>query len=243
MPLVDGKLIGKYRALLIDHTDLPREAERLAPQLETVAEKHNSEVLSEAEFARAFVQLFATSRSGPMRGGQFRGMPGMIFSILDDWQRGAARLRLTRNSVSAQTMLRAQAEGWRYVTIDIAAALAGSTVEKTRDAFEFALHDLGHAYAFFKPAYDHLGQADFFSSLVSDLRHLEDLCGADAKFAADLEYVMADMNSHPQHLREYLRGVIVESHLRLEKSETALAELLANLSSLTGLESVAVGTR
>jgi len=32
--------------------------------------------------------------------------------------------------------------------------------------------------------------------------------------AADLEHCMGDMNSHPEHLRQYLRGVIVEAFYR-----------------------------
>jgi len=49
---------------------------------------------------------------------------------------------------------------------------------------------------------------------------LDGLSSADAKFAADLEYCMSDMNSHPEHLRQYLRGVIVEAFYRLRKNDT-----------------------
>lgn len=238
MPLVDGKLIGKYRKLLIAHDDLPREAETLGQPIYQAAQEYKRGNLSDAGFTDAFIRIFATHRSTIMRNQEIRGMPGMISSILNDWRAGKVLLRLTTQSLTAHDMLAAQAEGWRYVTVDIDAALSGRTVEETRDAFEFALHDLGHAYAFFKAEYDHAGQVKFFTELLSDLPQLSILAGADDKFAHALNYAMSDMNSHPQHLREFVRGVIVESFLRQSRSESELTDFLVSLSSLTGLKSV-----
>lgn len=161
------------------------------------------------------------------------GMPGMIWIIFEDWLSGRVPLQLVKYSASASQMLTAQANGFRYVTIDTDAALAGRTVCDTRDAFEFALHDLGHAYAFFLTDYEPKRQMKFFQGLQAELRILEPLAKADAKFAADLEYCMADMNTHPEHLRQYLRGVIIEAYYRQRKisfteaySETAMDKFL-----------------
>lgn len=171
---------------------------------------------------------------------QIPGMPGMIFSVLCDWLKDEMDLRLVENPTSATDMLAAQAEGWRYITVDINAALRGSTIEDKRDAFEFVLHDLGHAWAFFKSEYDPAGQVAFFQLLQDDLPTLAPLSTADEKFAADLEYCMSDMNSHPEHLRQYLRGVIIEAYYRKRKagneeeySELALVELLRSVCSAT----------
>ncbi len=165
------------------------------------------------------------------------GMPGMIWQVLGDWVSGSVPLHLTTRAVSAAEMLAAQADKFRYVTIDTGAALTGATVCDTRDAFEFALHDLGHAWAFFLRDYEPDGQARFFRALQADLPRLAPLTAADAKFAADLEYCMADMNTHPEHLRQYLRGVIIEAYYRLRKSgngaeysEEAMAQLLGQVS-------------
>ena len=171
---------------------------------------------------------------------QIPGMPGMIFSVLCDWLKGEIDLRLVENPTSAADMLAAQAEGWRYITVDIDSALRGATIEDKRDAFEFTLHDLGHAWAFFKSEYDPAGQVSFFQLLQDDLPMLAPLVAADEKFAADLEYCMSDMNSHSEHLRQYLRGVIIEAYYRQRKtgnsaegySEVALADLLVSLNSL-----------
>ncbi|MFO1526302.1 MAG: hypothetical protein U1F16_10060 [Turneriella sp.] len=118
------------------------------------------------------------------------------------------------------------------MTVDIEAALAGRPVGGTRDAFEFALHDLSHAYTFFQPYYDPQGQADFFAKLNHDVPALSPLAEVDTKFAADLEYCMADMNSHPEHLRQYLRGVIVEMFLRQRAAGEADAYGEARLAGL-----------
>lgn len=235
MPLVDGKLTGKYRSLLIPFDDLKTEAQILAPRL-TLAGK------TDAEFAAEFIRLFAEHRSGKAWP-QIPGLPGMIPAILADWRAGRVDLRLSAKPVSAKQMLAAQAAGWRYVTVDLEAALAGEPVEGDRDAFEFALHDLGHAYAFFKTDYHPQGQVAFFRELMSDLDTLAPYAESDTKFAADLEYGMSDMNSHPEHLRQYLQGVIVEMFLRRrartgeahEQNEAELAALLAQLVSLRSL--------
>lgn len=170
---------------------------------------------------------------------QLPGMPGMIFSVLGDWLRGEINLRLVDYPTTAADMLAAQAQGSRFITADLDAALRGETVEDKRDAFEFALHDLGHAWAFYKSDYDPAGQVAFFQLLQDDLPTLTPLATADEKFAADLEYCMSDMNSHPEHLRQYLRGVIIEAYYRKRKagneeeySEVALAGLLLSLNSL-----------
>jgi len=170
---------------------------------------------------------------------QLPGMPGMIFSVLSDWLQGKIGLKLVDHATSAAEMLAAQAEGWRYITVDLAAATRGETVEDKRDAFEFALHDLGHAWAFFKSDYEPAGQVAFFRLLQNDLPQLAALSASDEKFAADLEYCMSDMNSHPEHLRQYLRGVIIEAYYRQrsagyseEYSEVALAGLLDSLNAL-----------
>lgn len=164
------------------------------------------------------------------------GMPGFVFATLANWLERRIDLRLAGSPVSATAMLAAQAAGSRFVTVAMHAAMAGSLIDNKRDAFEFCLHDIGHAYTFFRTEHDPLGQVQFFAQLQSNLPHLERLSRSDAKFAADLEYCMSDMNSHPEHLRQYLRGVIIEAYHRLRKgdaaglySEHALSQFLVGL--------------
>ncbi len=266
MPLTDGQLTGTYRRLLIAHDELPTEAARLAPRLRLLGHLHKAGSLSDAEFAFWFVLLFTHERTQKLRVSRAQGvlaakldwlnnedvpppramdailklnafgMPGLFWQALSDWLQGKLPLRLTSSPPTAHQMLHCQAEGARIVTLDLDAAIAGKPVAATRDAFEFTLHDLGHAYSFYLPAYQPQAQVQFFNRLQHDLTKLESLAAADTKFAADLEYCMADMNTHPEHLRQYLRGVIVEAFYRLRKSaspaeysEAGLAEYLTTL--------------
>jgi hypothetical protein len=243
VPLVNGKLNGKYRQLLKPFEQLKAEADLLTLNLKTLQQEHQQSSTNDAQLTQTFIRIFAehrTRKNWP----QIPGMPGMIETILNDWLAGRADLRLTENPVSAEAMLRAQAEGWRYVTVSFNHALAGEPIEGDRDAFEFALHDLGHAYAFFKADYHPQGQVEFFAALLNDTDTLAPYAVSDVKFAGDLEYCMADMNSHPQHLAEYLRGVIVEMFLRRraetgeseQHNEAELDALLARLSCLKNLQ-------
>ena len=167
---------------------------------------------------------------------QLRGMPAMIFSTLRAWLANQIPLQLNEKPVSAHDMLAAQAAGWRYVTVDYESALAGEPIGQKRDAFEFALHDIGHAWAFYNPAYDPVGQAQFFAALKEDLPLLEAYAVRDNKYSADLEYGMGDMNSHPEHLRQYLQGVTIEMLGRQKKGQVSMAAdaLLRNLACLRG---------
>lgn len=263
--IASGHHVGKYRKLLIPFSALNDEAASLAHTLRRLDALRQQDRLSDAEFVAWFILLFAAARvptktkrfaqlldlfgkdaapreaefGNAVKDLQIAGMPGMILVILSEWLSGRADLRLSNGTVTAQQMLAAQAGGWRYVTVDIEAALAGRPIGGTRDAFEFALHDLSHAYTFFQPYYDPQGQADFFAKLSHDLPALSPLAEVDTKFAADLEYCMADMNSHPEHLRQYLRGVIIEMFLRQRAADQAdaygearLAGLLPQLSCL-----------
>ena len=155
---------------------------------------------------------------------QLKGVPRMIWQVLSRWLRGEIRLQLTSQPVTGAEMLSAMAAGFRYVTLDMDAALNGDPVAQTRDAFEFVLHDLGHAHAFFKKEYDPDGQVLFFRRLQDDMPTFEKYQRGDVQFAAALDYCLSDMNSHPMHLRQYIQGVIIELFLRMRRTSIALAE-------------------
>ena len=155
---------------------------------------------------------------------QLKGMPRMIWQILARWLRGEVRLKLADQPVTSTDMLNAMAQGFRYVSLDMRSAMTGRPVAQTRDAFEFVLHDLGHAHAFFKPEYDFEGQALFFQDLQNDLKKFEKYQNADNQFAVALDYCLSDMNSHPMHLRQYIEGIVVELFLRMRQANTSIAD-------------------
>ena len=112
-------------------------------------------------------------------------------------------------------MLHLQAAGTRPVTALTAPARLRRPVLHKPDAFAFFVHDLEHAYKFFFSPELHAGQRAFFARLAA-------ACAdgvfapylAEAEFAARFHYLMSDMNTHPEHSRQYLRAVLVEAHLR-----------------------------
>jgi len=83
------------------------------------------------------------------------------------------------------------------------------------DAFEFFLHDLEHAYKFFHSPALYAGQRAFFRALDAALTRGAFLPYLDeAVFAGKFRYLMSDMNTHPEHSRQYLRAILIEFHLR-----------------------------
>lgn len=162
-----------------------------------------------------------------LRARSLRGMPGFVLPTLACWLEGGLRVHLVESVVTPAEMLAAQAQGFRYVTLPILQALAGDMLGE-RDALEFLLHDLAHADTFFRAEYDPVGQQQFFSRLQQDIPHLQPMAKEDEKFREQLEYLMSDMNSHPQHLRQYLRAVILDFGGRnnLAQAEALLEQLV-----------------
>jgi hypothetical protein len=256
VPIVDGIARGKYRQLLIPATALPAEAAAMHDRLAELKFSAEAGLIEQAEITAFFVLAFCAQRSPAARSrlswldlplGLRRlrlkdilpsvtvpGMPGSIWQVLGGWLSGQLKLTLSNKYLDASTILSAQSEGHRYVTVDLAAALAGEAVGDARDAFEFCLHDLGHAFAFFNPGYDPGGQVRFFRALQSDLTVLQNYTRDDSLFAQALEYCMADMNSHPAHLKAYTIGKITEMFWRGSRTEAMPVNREHELQALLG---------
>ena len=64
----------------------------------------------------------------------------------------------------------------------------------------------------------HAGQRAFFAALEDAIDsgvfapHF-----GDAEFTGKFQYLMSDMNTHPEHSRQYLRAILVEFYLRREQ--------------------------
>ncbi|MCR4331241.1 MAG: hypothetical protein NUV34_00835, partial [Sulfuricaulis sp.] len=57
----------------------------------------------------------------------------------------------------------------------------------------------------------------------------------DAEFVTRFHYLMSDMNTHPEHSRQYLRAILIEFYRRCERK--ALAEWL-NAAAERAIENV-----
>ena len=148
---------------------------------------------------------------------RFYGVSAAVPTALGHWLRGGWRLELCEGIPSPLAVLHAQARGTRWVTAITAYPRLLEPVLNKSDAFAFFLHDLEHAFKFFQSPALHAGQRAFFAALEAAVERgaFAAFC-EDSEFAQKLDYLMSDMNTHPQHSRQYLRAILIESCLRRE---------------------------
>lgn len=130
------------------------------------------------------------------------------------WMEGRYPLELRLDIPSPAEMLDVQCQGRRYVTLLGEPEQLMQRQGRHRDACDFLLHDFEHAHKFFGDPVLHQGQVRFFRHLRATQRWLESWRQSDAEFAKDLDYLMADMNSHPVHLIKYLKAVVLSAEIR-----------------------------
>jgi hypothetical protein len=233
---------SRFRAYLIDHTQLKNEAEKLKPYLLEFERAYSEGEISQAEWATLFVFLFLNERSAKnwwmkktsswkgeksgflahwLREFQIKKLPDSVSRTLYFWGQEKYAIELKQSDITPREMLAYQAQGRRVVTLSQACALNGELVDGSRDALEFLLHDLVHADLFFSDEKKFNDQKSFFSSL---LKLLEEgfLCQeqqTDPQFQKDFNYLISDMNSHPAHLAAMLKASYIKHLLFKEKKE------------------------
>lgn len=153
---------------------------------------------------------------------QFHGVISNVPVALVHWLRGDWPLVLREDIPGPTEVLRMQARGCRAVTVLTEYPRLRQPVLNKPDAFAFFLHDLEHAYKYFHSPDLHAGQRAFFSILEQAFdRDVFAPYFDDAEFIARFHYLMSDMNTHPEHSRQYLRAILVEFHLRHERKAPA----------------------
>lgn len=149
---------------------------------------------------------------------QFRGVIGNVPVALVQWLRGAWPLIAREDAPAPLEMLRMQARGYRAVTILTEYPRLREPVLNKPDAFAFFVHDLEHACKFFHSPALCAGQCAFFAMLEDAVdRDVFAPYFTDVEFVTRFHYLMSDMNTHPEHSRQYLRAILVECHLRHER--------------------------
>jgi hypothetical protein len=149
---------------------------------------------------------------------QFRGVIDNVPMALAQWLRGVWPLILHEDIPSPRDILRWQARGKRVVTVISDLPCLHAPVLNKADAFAFFLHDLEHAYKFFHSPPLRDGQREFFAMLEDAFdRGVFAPYFGDAEFTGKFHYLMSDMNTHPEHSRQYLRAILVEFYLRREQ--------------------------
>ena len=150
---------------------------------------------------------------------RFIKLPGELKECLVNWALGLYPIQLIHRVLLPTEVLTLQAHGNRIVTLSYLDSISGDVLIGNRDAFEFVLHDISHAHTFFYSYYDPKGQITFFRFLKNHIGLL-DPYALDKEFQKKLDYLLSDMNSHPEHLKSYFWAILSESkkRIRLKKN-------------------------
>ncbi|MCZ8343747.1 MAG: hypothetical protein O9301_11985 [Leptospira sp.] len=226
----NGEIYGSFKKICVQSKDLQEEANILAPNLLLLKEKFENNRESQSLLTFEIVTLYLEHRikqraylnkgkglphksdtTSFLEFVRFYGMPDTVRFALWKWNAKIWDLRLIDYNPSSYEMLESQSQGYRFVSFLWNEALHGKLVEGKRDAFEHLLHDLAHAYMFFREEYDYLGQVEFFKKLLSFYHKFEPFLSNDPIFNEKFSYCISDMNSHPAHLTAYLNAICREA--------------------------------
>lgn len=226
MPHDNGRIYGSFKKICIPEADLKIEAESILPNLKSLKFDWETGQISDSQLSFQIVLLYLERRVKKhpfLRMGKplpnrtqskeflevvrFYGMPDTVRFALWKWHIGEWDIRLINYNPSSLEMLESQSRGYRYSTISWDHAMEGSLVEDKRDAFEHLLHDLAHAYMFFREDYDFEGQKQFFSEMWLDYPKYESVLETNPVFRSKFDYCISDMNSHPAHLTSYWNAI------------------------------------
>ncbi|PKA28207.1 hypothetical protein [Leptospira levettii] len=241
MPHDKGQIYGSFKKICIPEVLLPMEASELRPKLLELKSDWENNNLSGSEVSYQIVLLYLEKRVKRhpfLRMGQklpnresskdflevvrFYGMPDTVRYALWKWSRSEWKIQLIDYNPTSLEMLESQSKGIRYATISWDDALAGTLVEGKRDAFEHLLHDLAHAYMFFRQDYDFIGQTKFFQLMLDEYDEYKSYLANDLRFKQKFEYCISDMNSHPAHLSAYWNAIRREAGIPVFEFETKI---------------------
>lgn len=157
------------------------------------------------------MDLFASTK--------LRGISERAQRALMAWHNGDYPLELFFHTPPAIELLQKQANGQRVVTLFVKAEeLAQKNLG--RDPMTFVLHDLEHADEFFHDQDLFSEQKKFYLEIYQRLKKGDFApCLPDKKFRQEFDYVIADMNSHPEHLRATLDFLLRDFAARKAKQK------------------------
>lgn len=141
----------------------------------------------------------------------------MLHFMQGDWN-----FRLIHHVPSVHEVLKHQAQGERLVSMMLEESELTHYILEEKDAVNFLLHDLAHGERFFHGRHRD-AQVGLFTSLLSayEAGIFAEAQEQDHCFKEKLEYGLADMNTHPLHLLQYLKAICLEYFLRKGQDEAA----------------------
>lgn len=241
MPFENGRLYGSFKKICIEPQFLKNEALEIQHNLLEIKNKLENCNFSDSQIVFEIVVLYLEKRVNrhpylrmgkklPPKGQQshflelvrFYGMPDTVRFALWKWTLNEWDLRLINYNPSSYEMLDSQSKGYRFVTFLWEDALVGNLVEGKRDAFEHLLHDLAHAYMFFREEYDFQGQKKFFQTMLENYDFYMPVVQSNPIFKEKYEYCISDMNSHPAHLNAYLNAICREAGIVIKEDNNSI---------------------
>ncbi|MCS7206080.1 MAG: hypothetical protein NZ853_10325 [Leptospiraceae bacterium] len=221
---------GVYKKILLPPEKLQEELHFLRPHLLLLRDHYYRKSKSPEQIAYEFFLLYYTQRNKGKRLFNTKNpplekmdqslvflnavrlfrIPDTIRLTLIHWLSHKWKIQLLDYNPSSYEMLKFQANGVRIVTIDWEHALSGKYVFGIRDAFEHFLHDLEHCYNFYHNYEWYQSQKEVFNKLLEFYPEIEWIIQREPDFQAKWDYLISDMNSHPQHLKEYTKAIFFE---------------------------------
>ncbi|HND85300.1 MAG TPA: hypothetical protein PLU50_05800 [Pseudobdellovibrionaceae bacterium] len=155
---------------------------------------------------------------------QLRGLPEQAQEMLLLWFHKKIDLLLTWDEPSVFQVLQMQAQGRRCVTIPPRARDFASVNCHGRDTHSFIIHDLMHAYFFFRTEYFDF-QKNISKFFVENWNSTWLVAIKRSTSWPKFEYLLSDMNTHPEHWLATFQGLVHEVQL------TELTEIAPKLFS------------
>lgn len=134
-----------------------------------------------------------------------KSTPLSVNRAILEWSYNNYKCELMFRIPSAREVLDQQKQGRRCVTTIIDSRISKYILGE-RDALSFTMHDLIHADHFYHDNQCYQGQLGFYGLISSTLSYF-DL--SNEKFAAEFDYVIADMNAYAIHLLKCLKSAMI----------------------------------
>lgn len=141
-------------------------------------------------------------------------LPQTCQELMKVWFESDLPMRIEFEILSPMAMLEEQIQGRRVAWLPRCAEDL-KVHHEGKDPLQFVLHDLEHAYNFFVK-FPFEEQVQFYSELHKELSSgMHDArLSADVHFRNEIEYLISDMNSHPEHLRATFQALCVRSQIK-----------------------------
>lgn len=138
---------------------------------------------------------------------QFKKIKAKVLSCLRGWGLEGWGLVLMERIPRPREVLHFQARGERPVTMRL--ERLDQPIRHRKDAFDFFCHDLEHGAMFFQDQKLYQEQVKFFEELEQEIKKgAFDRPLLSENFREKFDYLISDMNTHPDHAKAYLNAIL-----------------------------------